>query len=97
MNNQLLSIYKKEYKISLEKQLQRYSDEMSSMITTDKKISFKIGQHKKTKIVKRSVNINKIKSSDTYKRLQCNYNDFKLKIDDTSNNEDELKVENIDD
>ena len=81
MNNQLLSIYKKEYKISLEKQLQRYSDEMSSMITTDKKISFKIGQHKKTKIVKRSVNINKIKSSDTYKRLQCNYNDFKLKID----------------
>ena len=81
MNNQLLSIYKKEYKISLEKQLQRYSDEMSSMITTDKKISFKIGQHKKTKIVKRHININKIKSSDTYKRLQCNYNDFKLKID----------------
>ena len=81
MNNQILSIYKKEYKISLEKQLQRYSDEMSSMITTDKKISFKIGRHKKTKIVKRKINIKKIKSSDTYKRLQCNYNDFKLKID----------------
>ena len=81
MNNQILSIYKKEYKISLEKQLQRYSDEMSSMITTDKKISFKIGRHKKTKIVKRKINIKKIKSSDTYKRLQCTYNDFKLKID----------------
>ena len=61
MNNEILSIYKKEYKISLEKQLQRYSDEMSSMITTDKKISFKIaGRYKKTKIVKRKINIKKI-------------------------------------
>ena len=81
MNNQILSIYKKEYKISLEKQLQRYSNEMSAMLSTDKKVSFKIlGRYKKTKIVQRKINKKKIKSSVTYKRLQSSYNDFELKI-----------------